>query len=91
VTDVCEIGAFVDFENQNGRVRKSQLADEFVANPADVVSVGQKVSVRVLSVDLNRNKISLSMKSGAGSAPRELERKPRLTMETLEVCLCYLI
>ena len=65
VKRMSNFGAFVNFglKNQNGLVHKSELADEFVANPADVVSVGQKVVVRVLSVDLGKKQISLSMKS----------------------------
>ena len=49
------------------------MADYFVQNPIDVVKVGQTVEVRVLDVDVEREKISLSMKSECGSAPR----KPR--------------
>eukprot|EP00613_Pedinella_sp_CCMP2098_P010977 CAMPEP_0171646820 /NCGR_PEP_ID=MMETSP0990-20121206/35035_1 /TAXON_ID=483369 /ORGANISM="non described non described, Strain CCMP2098" /LENGTH=298 /DNA_ID=CAMNT_0012223819 /DNA_START=63 /DNA_END=959 /DNA_ORIENTATION=+ len=79
VKNVAEFGAFVNFglDNQDGLVHKSQLADDFVANPADIVSAGQVVSVRVLTVDIEKKQISLSMKSesSADSAPRE--RKPR--------------
>jgi protein Tex len=63
VTNVVAFGAFVDIGvHQDGLVHVSQLADRFVGNPADVVQVGQKVSVTVLSVDLERNRIGLSMK-----------------------------
>jgi protein Tex len=64
VTNVVAFGAFVDVGvHQDGLVHVSQLADRFVRDPADVVQVGQKVAVTVLSVDLERNRIGLSMKS----------------------------
>jgi uncharacterized protein len=63
VTNVTAFGAFVDIGvHQDGLVHISELADHFVKDPADVVSVQQKVTVRVLSVDLERNRISLSIK-----------------------------
>jgi protein Tex len=63
VTNVTNFGAFVDVGvHQDGLVHISQLADRFVKNPADVVKVTQQVRVRVLEVDLPRNRISLSMK-----------------------------
>ncbi|MGM0787551.1 MAG: Tex family protein [Thermodesulfobacteriota bacterium] len=63
VTNITAFGAFVDVGvHQDGLVHISEMADRFVKNPADVVSVQQKVQVSVLSVDLERNRISLSMK-----------------------------
>ncbi len=63
VTNVTNFGAFVDVGvHQDGLVHISQLADRFVAKASDVVKVGQKVSVRVLDVDLERRRIALSMK-----------------------------
>ena len=44
----------------------SELADRFVKNPADIVRVQQKVKVTVLAVDLERHRISLSMKTAPG-------------------------
>ena len=74
VRNVTDFGAFVDvWLHNDGLVHKSQMADYFVQNPIDVVKVGQTVEVRVLDVDMEREKISLSMKSEWGSAPR----KPR--------------
>ena len=74
VRNVTDFGAFVDvWLHNDGLVHKSQMADYFVQNPIDVVKVGQTVEVRVLDVDLEREKISLSMKSEWGSTPR----KPR--------------
>jgi uncharacterized protein len=63
VTNITAFGAFVDIGvHQDGLVHISQLADRFVKNPADVVKVGQRVTVTVLEVDVKRNRISLSMK-----------------------------
>ncbi len=63
VTNVTAFGAFVDVgAHQDGLVHISQLADRFVANASDVVRVGQQVSVKVLSVDLDRRRIALSMR-----------------------------
>lgn len=63
VRNVIDFGAFVDIGvHQDGLVHISQLSDRFVKNPMDVVSVGDIVTVRVLSVDLKRNRISLTMK-----------------------------
>jgi uncharacterized protein len=65
VTNVTAFGAFVDIGvHQDGLVHISQLADRFVKDPAQVVKVHQTVSVTVLAVDLDRKRISLSMKSG---------------------------
>ncbi len=66
VTNVVAFGAFVDVGvHQDGLVHISQLADRFVSDPGDVVKVGQRVKVRVLSVDLERGRIGLTMKSPA--------------------------
>lgn len=63
VRNVADFGAFVDIGvHQDGLVHISELADRFVKNPMDVVSVGDIVKVRVLSVDTARKRISLSMK-----------------------------
>ena len=74
VTNVTNFGAFVDIGvHQDGLVHVSQLADRFVKNPADVVKVNQKVIVRVLDVDRERNRISLSMRKDP-EAPKGLVR-----------------
>jgi uncharacterized protein len=63
VTNVTAFGAFVDIGvHQDGLVHISQLANRFVKNAADVVKVHQQVMVTVLSVDLARRRISLTMK-----------------------------
>ncbi len=70
VTNVVAFGAFVDIGvHQDGLVHISELADRFVSNPGDVVKAGDRIRVRVLSIDLQRNRIALSAKSGGGSTP----------------------
>jgi len=64
VTNVVAFGAFVDIGvHQDGLVHISQLADRFVRDPNEVVKVGSRVRVTVMEVDLERNRIGLSMKS----------------------------
>jgi len=63
VTNVTAFGAFVDIGvHQDGLVHISQLQDGYVKNPTDVAKPRQKVTVKVLDVDLERKRISLSMK-----------------------------
>ena len=63
VTNITAFGAFVDIGvHQDGLVHISQLADRYVKNPAEVVKLQQKVEVRVVEVDLERKRISLSMR-----------------------------
>lgn len=63
VRNVVDFGAFVDIGvKTDGLVHVSQIADKFVKNPMEIVSVGDVVQVRILSVDKDRKKISLSMK-----------------------------
>ncbi len=71
VTNVTAFGAFVDVGvHQDGLVHVSQLSDRFVSNPADVVKVGQRVSVVVTEVDAARSRIGLSMKTRPEKASR---------------------
>lgn len=71
VTNVTNFGAFVDVGvHQDGLVHISELSDQFVKDPKTVVSVGDVVDVRVLEVDLQKRRLSLSRKSeGASAAP----------------------
>ncbi|MES3034284.1 MAG: Tex family protein [Gemmatimonadota bacterium] len=72
VTNIVAFGAFVDIGvHQDGLVHVSQLSDRFVKDPNDVVQVGQKVTVTVQGVDLARNRIALTMKTGAKPAAAE--------------------
>ena len=69
VTNVTRFGAFVDVGvHQDGLVHISQLADRFVRDPAEVVKVGQTVSVTVMEVDLERKRIALSMRESPDKA-----------------------
>ncbi len=78
VTNVTAFGAFVDIGvHQDGLVHISELADRFVKNPSDVVKVNQKVRVTVLDVDIQRSRISLSMKSRPGEKVKAKARKPK--------------
>ncbi|MBE6602874.1 MAG: RNA-binding transcriptional accessory protein [Ruminococcaceae bacterium] len=64
VRNVIDFGAFVDIGvHQDGLVHISELSDKFVKHPRDVVSVGDIVRVRVLSVDVAKKRIALSMKT----------------------------
>ena len=64
VRNVIDFGAFVDIGvHQDGLIHISQLSDRFVKHPSDVVKVGDIVTVRVLSVDVPKKRISLTMRS----------------------------
>jgi uncharacterized protein len=87
VTNVTNFGAFVDIGvHQDGLVHISQLADRFVKDPREVVAPGDRVSVRVLEVNLDKKQIALTMKSAAPApaarpaapaAKRPQESRPR--------------
>lgn len=63
VTNITNFGCFVDIGvHHDGLVHISEMSEKFVKNPADVVQVHQKVSVTVMEVDLQRQRIALSMK-----------------------------
>ncbi len=74
VTNVAAFGAFIDIGvHQDGLAHISQLSDQFVKAPSDVLKVGQKVMATVLEVDRERKRISLSLKTNPeiGAAPRQ--------------------
>ncbi|MGB3492866.1 MAG: Tex family protein, partial [Elainellaceae cyanobacterium] len=76
VTNVANFGAFVDIGvHQDGLVHISQLADRFVSDPKDIVKVGQVVKVKVLEVNEKLKRISLSMRSSAGTGAAEKRGK----------------
>jgi uncharacterized protein len=63
VTNITNFGAFVDVGvKQDGLVHISQLADRYVSDPNEVVSLHQHVQVKVLEVDVQRKRIQLTMK-----------------------------
>lgn len=85
VTNVTNFGAFVDVGvGQDGLVHVSALADKFVKDPHDIVSPGDIVKVRVLEVDTERQRISLSMRSdtpAANDSAATKENKPARRQE----------
>ena len=71
VTNVAAFGAFVDVGvHQDGLVHVSELANRFVKDPSEVVKVGDRVRVKVLSVDLARKRMGLSIKALQAAGPR---------------------
>ena len=69
VTNVANFGAFIDIGvHQDGLVHVSQLANQFVKDPKDIVKVGQVVKVQVMEVNEALKRISLSMKAIASSS-----------------------
>ncbi|UDL10454.1 Tex family protein [Bacteroides humanifaecis] len=63
VGNITNFGAFVDIGiKENGLVHLSQLADRFISDPNEVVSIHQHIRVKVLSIDMDRKRIQLTMK-----------------------------
>jgi uncharacterized protein len=98
VTNVTNFGAFVDIGvHQDGLVHVSELSDKFVSDAKQIVAPGQVVQVRVLGVDMEQKRISLSMKKeakpkqqaegkregGGGRKPAGKPKKPHATVDQL--------
>jgi uncharacterized protein len=65
VRNVIDFGAFVDIGvHQDGLVHVSQMANRYIRHPGEVVKVGDMVEVTVLDVDMQKKRISLTMKKG---------------------------
>lgn len=63
VRNVVDFGAFVDIGvHQDGLVHISQISDAYIKHPSEVLKVGQQVEVKIMSVDVNKKRISLTMK-----------------------------
>jgi uncharacterized protein len=78
ITNVTAFGAFVDIGvHRGGLVHVSELSDRFVKDPHAVVKVHQKVMVTVLEVDLERNRISLSMRTAPDEQKPRQEERPK--------------
>ncbi len=83
VRNVIDFGVFVDIGvHQDGLVHISEISNNFISHPSDVLKVGDKVKVKVLGVDQVKKKISLSLKTsesptgiGGGNAKSDRERK----------------
>jgi len=74
VRNVIDFGAFVDIAvHQDGLVHISEMSNKYVKHPSEVVSVGDIIQVRVLSVDENRKRIGLSMKGTDGKPLNKLK------------------
>jgi uncharacterized protein len=90
VTNVANFGAFVDIGvHQDGLVHISALADRFVKDPRDVVKVGQLVKVKVLEVDLKRQRVALTMRlseaaTGAPTRTADSAQRPTARSERRE-------
>ncbi len=83
VTNVTAFGAFVDIGvHQDGLVHVSQLSDQFVRDPSEVVKVGQTVQITVTEIDLARNRIGLSMKSNPDFETRQRNSSPNQRQNT---------
>jgi uncharacterized protein len=90
VTNVTAFGAFVDIGvHQDGLVHISQLSDQFIKDPSEVVKVAQRVNVTVMEIDLPRKRIALSMKAApqlgatgprpaGGNAPGHRKDRPQV-------------
>ncbi|KAG2439182.1 hypothetical protein HXX76_004546 [Chlamydomonas incerta] len=82
VTTVEEFGAFVNFgSNTNGLVHISKLSSGFTKNAKDVVQPGQKVTVKVLSVDAEKKRVSLELKSAVAAAASASEESDDIITE----------
>ena len=63
IRNVIDFGVFVDIGvHQDGLVHISELSDEYIKHPSDKFKVGQSVNVKVIGVDIKKNRISLSMR-----------------------------
>lgn len=77
VTNVTNFGAFVDIGvHQDGLVHISMLADKFVKDPHEIVSAGQVVKVKVMEVDLKRQRIALTMRLAERPSPAKRPDAP---------------
>jgi protein Tex len=78
VTNVTDFGAFVDIGvHQDGLVHKSELSDQFVKDPHDVVKVGDILNLRVIEVDTQKKRIGLSCKAKREPVVRAPEQQPK--------------
>ena len=63
VRNVIDFGAFVDVGvHTDGMVHISEISDDFIKHPSEVLTVGDNVRVRVIGVDLEKNRLALSIK-----------------------------
>ncbi len=86
VRNIIDFGAFVDIGvHEDGLVHISQMCSKYIKHPLEAVKVGEVVKVRVLDVDLKRNRISLTMRLGDEAEKKQQgDRKPRPKREKCE-------
>ncbi len=86
VTNVTNFGAFVDIGvHQDGLVHISQLTNKYVTDPAQVVSPGDKVTVKVLEVNLEKSQMALTMRFDEKTATQSKPQKKHVEAKTLVV------
>ena len=84
VRNVIDFGVFVDIGvHQDGLVHISQISDNYISHPSQVLAVGDRVHVRVLDVDVTKNKISLTMLSGERKKPERTVKKEQPSMDEM--------
>jgi uncharacterized protein len=77
IKNVVDFGAFVDLGiKETALIHISEMSDNFVKNPMDAVKVGDTFEFRIIGLDIERRRISLSRKSGAGSLQPGKTQKP---------------
>lgn len=77
VTNITMFGAFVDIGiKENGLLHVSEISDQFTANAMDKLKVGQELKVKVIAVDKERKRVSLSCKTGEARVPMENNYQP---------------
>lgn len=79
ITNVAVFGAFVDIGvHQDGLIHVSEISDRYIKDPRDALRVGEIVKVRVIEIDANRKRVSLSMKSVRNGKTQSFNTKPAL-------------
>lgn len=80
VTNLTNFGAFVDIGvHQDGLVHLSEMSDRFIKEPSEVCSVGDVIKVRVLAIDVDRKRISLTMKSHSKTSKEKARSKNHIS------------
>jgi uncharacterized protein len=83
ITNITAFGAFVDIGvHQDGLLHISQMSDTYVKDPAQIVQVGQKVTVTILEIDLPRKRISLTLRTNPPKNPKPIHANPQKTTHT---------
>ncbi|WP_303643701.1 S1 RNA-binding domain-containing protein, partial [uncultured Duncaniella sp.] len=63
VNNITAFGVFVDLGmKENGLIHISQLSDKYVSSPSELVSIGQRIKVKVIDIDVARGRIALTIK-----------------------------